>query len=187
MHGLRGAISVDVRTDSPEERFAPGSELVRGTAESANGPLLVVADAWWHSGRLLVEFEGCADRTAAEALRGSFLYALVDPAEEPAAEGEFYDHQLIGLAAQTAEGEPLGVVAEVLHLPGQDLLAVAAPGAPEVLVPFVTELVPVVDVLRGRVVIVPPPGLFDPDEALAAAEDPDEAVAGEQGADGSGG
>jgi 16S rRNA processing protein RimM len=64
---------------------------------------------------------------------------------------------------------------------------VAAPGAPEVLVPFVTELVPVVDVLRGRVVIVPPPGLFDPDEALAAAEDPDEAVAGEQGADGSGG
>lgn len=176
-HGLRGAISVDVRTDSPDERFEPGSVLVRGTAGAADGPELVVADAWWHSGRLLVVFDGYADRTAVEGLRGSFVYALVDPAEVPAEEGEYYDHQLVGLAAQTEAGEPLGVVSEVLHLPGQDLLAIAAPGAPEVLVPFVAELVPVVDVAGGRVVIVPPPGLFDPNDEVAEAQGPDGAGA----------
>ena len=157
-HGLRGEVLVDVRTDEPEARMAPGAVLL--TDPSTAGPL-TVADGRVHSGRLLLHFAGVADRTAAEALRGVLLLAEVDPEARPDDDDEWYDHQLVGLDAVRADGTPLGEVREVLHLPGHDVLAVTTSNGREVLVPFVTEIVPEVDVAANRLVVTPPPGLLE--------------------------
>lgn len=161
-HGVRGEVSVEVRTDDPDRRFAPGSRLL-----TANGPALVVTSSRPHSGRLLVAFEGIADRNAAEQLRGSLLLVDVSDEPEPSDPDEFFDHQLVGLAAITPAGQSLGVVSDVVHLPEQDLLVVTKAGV-ETFVPFVQALVPAIDLAAQRLVIDPPAGLFaSPSDAVA--------------------
>jgi 16S rRNA processing protein RimM len=163
-HGIRGEVSVQVRTDDPGRRFAPGSVLATDPAE--RGPL-TVGSVRWHLGRLLVRFDGLADRTGAEELAGTLL--LVDSADVGAPEDpdEFNDHDLIGLAAVTRAGEPVGTVSDVLHH-GQDLLVItpAEGSGEETLVPFVQAIVPEVDLAAGRLVLDPPPGLLDPRDAI---------------------
>jgi 16S rRNA processing protein RimM len=157
-HGIRGEVTVEVRTDDPDDRFAPGRVLPTDPAET--GPL-TIEGMRWHSGRLLVRFAGIDDRDAAERLRGTML--IIDSADVPPTDDpdEFHDHELIGLTAVTVDGLELGTIAEIRHL-GQDLLVIdAAEERGEVLVPFVTALVPDVDVAAGRVVIDPPPGLLE--------------------------
>ena len=165
-HGIRGEVTVAVRTDEPDVRFVPGAALA--TEPPERGPLTVAATRW-HTGRLIVTFEGVRDRNAAEDLKGTVL--VLDSAQipAPADPDEFYDHQLIGLAVVTAAGDPVGEVTDVLHH-GQDLLVVRrAPGpAGETLVPFVRAIVPEVDLPAGRLVIDPPPGLLDPAHAVEA-------------------
>lgn len=156
-HGLRGEVTVEVRTDSPELRFTPGIRL--DTEPADRGPLQIdaVRD---QNGRLLVRFAGVEDRTAAEALRDTLL--AVDSATSPPLEPEeYWDHQLIGLRAYTAAGEELGVVTDVLHPPGSDLLAVRRPDDRELLLPFVAAIVPTVEVAAGRIVVDLPEGLLD--------------------------
>ena len=162
-HGIRGEVSVEVRTDDPEGRFAVGTSL--RTDPATVGPLTIVAGKV-HSGRLLLEFAGYTDRSAVEGLRGTLLLADVEPDEELDDPDEFYDSQLVGLRVRTADGAHVGTVAEMVHLPAQDLLAVERPDAPEVLIPFVAEIVPTVDLVAGEIVVTPPPGLLAdlPDE-----------------------
>jgi 16S rRNA processing protein RimM len=160
-HGVRGEVSVEVRTDDPEGRLAPGTTV--DTDPQGAGPL-TISSGRVHSGRLLLAFEGYADRTAAERLRGVLLVADVDPDERPTDPDEYFDHQLAGLTARTTSGEHVGTVAEVLHLPGQDVLSVRRDDGSEVLVPFVREIVPSVDIDAGLVVVDPPPGLLDLDQ-----------------------
>lgn len=154
-HGVQGEVTVEVRTDAPEVRFAPGAVLGAGT-----GRTLVVAGSRPHTGRLLVAFEGVGDRTGAEALRGTLLTAEPPGPEAGEDPDEFHDAQLEGLAAVTPSGAPVGTVTEVVHLPGQDLLALDTPRG-EVLVPFVRALVPEVDLGRGVIVVDPPEGLLE--------------------------
>ncbi len=172
-HGLRGEVGVDVRTDEPERRFAVGSSVVCGSRT------LTVAAARRHSGKLLVSFAGIVDRTAAEALHGITIEAEIDPTEVPDEPDEFYDHQLVGLQVRRAgpDGTVVGTVAAVLHLPDQDTLVIdtvvdtGSSTAPrEVLVPFVTDLVPVIDVLGGFVTVTDMPGLLDPQQAVVAEQ-----------------
>ena len=168
-HGVRGEVSVQVRTDDPEGRFAPGTVLAIDPA--ALGPL-TVGSVRWHLGRLLVRFDGLDDRTRAEELAGALLLvdsAAVGTPEDP---DEFNDHDLIGLVAVTVAGDRVGTVTDVLHH-GQDLLVIsvagdagAGDGAGETLVPFVRAIVPEVDIAAGRLVLDPPPGLLDPGEAI---------------------
>jgi len=164
-HGLRGEVTVEVRTDDPDQRFMAGSSLATVPAE--RGPL-IVAGSRWHSGRLLVRFAGYEDRDAAEELRDTILAIDSDelqPLEDP---DDFYDHDLIGLQVVTAVGDPVGAVSDVLHY-GQDMLVIEGTGTRsgnEILVPFVAAIVPEVDVVAGRLVIDPPPGLLDPDAAV---------------------
>jgi 16S rRNA processing protein RimM len=157
-HGVRGEVAVEVRTDEPENRLAPGAVLVTDPAD--RGPLTVLTSRD-HSGRVLLQFVGVGDRTAAEALRGTLLQVDVDSERLPDEDDAWYDHQLVGLAVVDTVGTPLGSVASVLHLPAQDVLAVHRADGSEVLVPFVSQLVPEVDVAGGRVVVSPPPGLLD--------------------------
>ena len=159
-HGIRGEVTVEVRTDLPERRFAPGSVLV--TEPERAGPLTVAA-ARWHSGRLLLSVAGVADRNGAEALRGVVLSAEVPDDEVSDDPEEYFDHQLRGLRVRTVTGEEIGEVGDVVHLPGQDLLAVTRPGRRELLVPFVAEFVPDLDLDAGLITIDPPPGLLDLD------------------------
>ncbi|GAA1803305.1 ribosome maturation factor RimM [Luedemannella flava] len=157
-HGIRGELSVEPRTDEPEARFAAGSVLI--TDPAAAGPL-TVNSMRPHKGWLLVTFEGIADRTIAEGLRGVLL--CVDTADLPDPEDpdEFLDHQLVGLAAVDDLGVELGKVVRVEHAPASDLLHVRLTGGKTALVPFVKAIVPEVDVAAGRVVLTPPDGLFD--------------------------
>jgi 16S rRNA processing protein RimM len=159
-HGVRGDVAVEVRTDEPERRFAPGAVLT--TEPESAGPL-TVRRSRWHSGRLLLSFERVDDRTTAEALRGVELVVTVDPSERPADPEEHYDRHLRGLTVHRPDGLLLGRVSDVVHLPAQDLLEVTDPSGRPVLVPFVAALVPEVDVPGGRVVVDPPAGLFDDD------------------------
>jgi 16S rRNA processing protein RimM len=167
--GVRGEVTVEVRTDDPDERFAAGTVLLTDPAE--RGPL-TVEQARDHSGRLVVRFAGVADRSAAESLRDTLL--LVDvrslaPLDDP---DEFHDWQLRGLAAVLADGTALGTIDDVLHLPHGDVLVLQRPDGVEALVPFVRAIVPEVDLAACRVVVEPPPGLLDAADEGAA---PDEA------------
>lgn len=162
-HGIRGEIVVEVRTDSPELRFADGAVLTGRRPREKRTETYTVAASRDHSGRLLVRLAGVNDRTAADALRGMLFVidsADVEPSDDP---DEFYDHELEGLAVRTIDGQDVGTIAEVLHLPGGELLSVKAPDGREILVPFVAAIVPTVDVAGGFVVLDPPEGLLDPE------------------------
>jgi 16S rRNA processing protein RimM len=166
-HGVRGDVSVEPRTDEPQRRFADGAVLrtrtPQGTAPTPPRPSsLTVAGTRWHQSRLLVTFAELGDRTAAETVRGLTLVTDVDTSETPEDPEEFYDHQLVGLSIVVADGARVGEVTEVVHGAGQDLLVVRAADGREVLVPFVSALVPVVDVAAGRIEVVDRPGLLNP-------------------------
>jgi len=161
-HGVRGDVVVGVRTDEPELRFARGSRL--DTDPAALGPL-TVAGTKWHSGELLVRFEGIGDRDAAADLRGAWL--LVDSATlaRPDDPDEFNDSDLRGLAVRTLDGTDVGVVDDVLHS-GQDTLVVKAADGRVIMIPFVKAIVPEVDVPAGCLAIDPPEGLLNIEEVL---------------------
>ena len=154
-HGLRGEVILDVRSDDPEV-LAPGASL----EIAGRGAALTVRSVRVHKDRFLASFEECASREDAEALRGARL--LVEEHEE---EDAWYPHQLKGLSARTPGGEDLGTVTGLTPGAAQDLLLVKTP-AGTVMVPFVTQLVPTVDVEGGVVIIDAPPGLFD-DQAVS--------------------
>jgi 16S rRNA processing protein RimM len=157
-HGLRGEVTVEVRTDDPDARFAPGSSVRTDPAE--RGPLTVTG-VHPRSGGIVVAFAGFSSREDAEALRGTVL--VVDSESLPPIEDaeEWYDHQLVGLAAVDPAGLVLGTVSDVVHSPGSDLLVVTDAEDREHLVPFLRAMVPSVDVPGGRVVVDAPEGLFD--------------------------
>jgi 16S rRNA processing protein RimM len=157
-HGLRGEVSVEPRTDEPERRFAPGAVL-RATGRVA-WPSLTVTASRTHQGRLLVSFEEIADRTAAETARGTELTVAVEAGEAPEDPEEFYDHQLLGLRIEDPDGKLLGELLRIEHHGAQDLLVVGTAQG-EVLFPFVSALVPEVDVEGGRIVVDDVPGLFE--------------------------
>ena len=163
-HGLRGDVTINVRTDEPDRRFAPGSVLDVETPAGSASTLrtVTVASSRWHSSVLLVRFEEIPDRTAAEAARGLVLHASIGPDESPEDPDEYYDHQLIGLAAYDVSGAALGEVTALVHGGAQDLLTVRTPDGRDALVPFVKALVPEVDLAGRRVVIADRPGLVTP-------------------------
>ena len=168
-HGVRGEVSVEVRTDEPERRFGDGAALdlrQAGGRPPAGAPSrLTVTGSRTHQDRLLLTFAEVGDRSDAEALRGALLVTDV-AGQVPEDPEEFYDHQLVGLAVVTLEGTPAGTVAEVVHTGAQDLLVVRRSGREDALVPFVAALVPEVDLAAGRVVVADRPGLLEdvPDE-----------------------
>ncbi len=185
-HGIRGEVTLDVRTDEPERRFAPGTVLrAQAPAGADRRPAaLTVARARWHQSTLLVTFEELTDRNSAEAARGTVLHATLAPDEVPEDPEEYYDHQLIGLAVVDLDGTALGEVRAVVHGSAQDLLTVRTPQGRDALVPFVAALVPEVDLAAGRVVVADRPGLVTPfpDEKDPREKGTDEKGAGEDNA-----
>ena len=163
-HGLRGEVTVDVRSDEPERRFAPGTTLRAVPPKGSHSALtsLTVESARWHQSTMLLAFREIPDRNGAEAARGVVLYADIDPTETPDDPDEYYDHQLIGLSAYDEAGTHLGEVTALVHGGAQDLLTIRTPDRRDALVPFVKALVPTVDLANRRVVIADRPGLVTP-------------------------
>lgn len=156
--GIRGEVTVEVRTDAPEERFSPGAVLLL-SGRAGLPTTITVASHRWQNARLILAVQGVSDRTAAETLRGAILEADVDLTD--AGVDEFHDLALVGLAVRQLDGTELGTISEVLHLPGQDVLAVARLDGGELLVPFVRQIVPEVDIGGGFVVVDLPDGLAE--------------------------
>ena len=160
-HGITGELAIDVRTDSPELRFALGQKIQAKLRDGTSRSLTVSA-ARPHAGRLLVRFAEVVTRDVAESLRGTLLLGSTDDLPPTGDPDEFYDHELEGLTAELVDGTKIGTVKEILHGPGGELLVVIRDSG-EALIPFVREIVPTVDVRGGRVVIDPPEGLLDAD------------------------
>ncbi|WP_426595223.1 ribosome maturation factor RimM [Cellulomonas sp. McL0617] len=156
-HGLRGEVALDLRTDTPQDRFVVGAQL--RTEPSARGPLTVVSTRT-QQGRWYVAFAQITDRTTAEAMRGTELVVEQDASDEDDA---WYPHELAGLRAEHVDGTVLGEVVGLEHLPAHDMLVLREPDGTRTLVPFVRAIVPVVDVPGGRVVLDPPGGLLASD------------------------
>jgi 16S rRNA processing protein RimM len=177
-HGIRGEVSVYVRTDEPEERFVAGSvfttEVPRdrrvstgpAPTSAAGVPYIVpekltLESVRWHQGRAIAQFEGVHDRDVAEELRGVLLQVDSASLTEPEDPDEFHDHQLVGLRVETADATVLGTVARIDHAPSSDLIVLGKSGGGTALIPFVSQLVPAVDLRGGRLVVDLPEGLLD--------------------------
>jgi 16S rRNA processing protein RimM len=161
-HGVRGLLTVEVRTDDPDLRFVPGAVLL--TDPPARGPLTVMGRKW-HSGTLLLQLAGPAgevygNREAADSLRNTVLLVPLDSLPEIEDPDSYYDHQLVGLTVRLPDDSVVGEVTAVRH-EAQDLLVVRRAGAPEALIPFVSAIVPRVDVAGGFLVVDPPEGLLE--------------------------
>jgi 16S rRNA processing protein RimM len=101
-----------------------------------------------------------ATREEVEALRNTLLLVPVTDLPEIEDPDSFYDHQLVGLAARLPDGTVLGEITAVRH-EAQDLLVVRRPEGRDLLIPFVSAIVPTVDVDGGFVVVDPPEGLLE--------------------------
>ena len=161
-HGVRGLVTVEVRTDDPDLRFAPGTVLI--TDPPGRGPLTVV-DKRWHSGTLLLQLAGptgeiYGDREAADTLRNTVLLVPLESLPEIEDPDSYYDHQLVGLTVRLPDDSVVGEITAVRH-EAQDLLVVRRRDAPEALIPFVSAIVPTVDVAGGFLIVDPPEGLLE--------------------------
>ena len=160
-HGLKGGLRLELYTDDPDRRFVPGAAFSLQVPDASpwHGKRIELAELRWYNGMPVGFFAGVTDRTTAESLVKAILWIDQDP-EEAAEPDAWYDHQLVGLDV-VRDGETVGTIDRLEHLPAQDLLVVKL-GDREVLVPFVRALVPEVDVEQHRVVVTPPEGLFEP-------------------------
>jgi 16S rRNA processing protein RimM len=160
-HGLKGALKLELYTDSPDQRFRAGQELELQVPETSEwfGKTVKVAELRFYNQAPVLFLEGIEDRSRAETLVKAILLIETDLEQLPEDPEAWYDHQLVGLSALVGE-DVVGKVIRVDHLPAQDLLAIETSNG-EVLVPFVKQIVPAVDIKKGQIVLTPPAGLFE--------------------------
>jgi 16S rRNA processing protein RimM len=150
VHGLNGAVRVEILTDRPAARFARGARLFR----EGEGTELTVADAraipdgpGWR-----VRFRELSDRTAAETLRGAYLEADVPPADAPG-RGAAYWHEVIGVSVRGLDGEELGTVADIYRVGENDVYVVRGGPRGEFDLPAVRDFVRIFAPRRGEIVV----------------------------------
>lgn len=149
-HGLKGEVRVRPFAEMPSMLGAYGP--LRDKA----GRTFTVKSVRPTAKALVVRFDGVDDRGAAESLKGTQLFVERGRLPEPEAD-EFYHADLIGLAVERSDGEPLGTVTAVQNFGAGDLLEVTLAGGGTELIPFVPAYVAAVDLAAGRVVADPPP------------------------------
>jgi 16S rRNA processing protein RimM len=150
LHGLNGGVRVEILTDHPEDRFAPGSVLHR---EGSDEPLTVawsspVADGpGWR-----LRFQEIPTREAADALRGAYLEWVAQPDAE-LGRGEYFWHEVIGAAVRGVDGAELGTVRDVYRSGGAEVFLVDGGPYGEFDVPAVRAFVRVFAPRRGEIVV----------------------------------
>ena len=166
-HGLKGGLKLEVYTDDPELRFAPGNQFSLQVPKDSSwfGKKITLSSIREVNASPVAFFEGVEDRTAAESLVKAILWVEHDPSTRPTESDAWFDHELVGLRV-VRDGVDVGTVARVEHFPAQDLLVITTEDS-EVLLPFVKGFVPEVNIEAGVVQITPPGGLFEsvPDES----------------------
>ncbi|MCB5272891.1 Ribosome maturation factor RimM [Arthrobacter sp. SO5] len=175
-HGIRGEVTVQVLTDAPGDRFVPGTQFV---VEPASAGPLTILSARWNKDILLLAFEEIETRNEAETVRGAKLFIETEELEEDGDDEGWYEHELVGLDVRVGD-QVVGKVAGLNTLPVQDLLVVTANNGKEILIPFVEQIVPEVNVGERFILVTPPPGLFEvnaDDAGPEGAGAPDEAAA----------
>ena len=150
-HGVRGLVKIKSFTREPTDLTAYGP-LSDETGER-RFEFTVTGQA---KGLLVARIEGVADRDAAQALRGVRLYVARAALPEPEDAEEFYQADLIGLAAEDPQGRRLGKIAAVENHGAGDYLEIARPQGAPLLIPFTSAAVPLIDLEGGRVVVDPP-------------------------------
>jgi 16S rRNA processing protein RimM len=150
VHGLRGAVRIEILTDHPERRYAPGAVLY---AEGNDAPLTIawsspIADGpGWR-----IRFDEVGLRADAEALKGVYLEAVIGPDSEPA-RGSYFWHEVIGTPVSGLDGTILGTVRDVYRSGGAEVFVVAGGAYGEFDVPAVRDFVRVLAPRRGEIVI----------------------------------
>lgn len=177
-HGIRGEVTVQVLTDAPGDRFIPGTEFI---VEPATAGPLTVLSARWNKEILLLAFEEIETRNEAEAIRGAKLFIETAEIDEDDDDEGWYEHELEGLDVRVGD-DVVGKVTGLHTLPVQDLLVVTTTDGRELLIPFVEQIVPEVNVGEKFILVTPPPGLFE-----VNAEDTGASAGGAAGAKGDAG
>ncbi|MCS4275752.1 16S rRNA processing protein RimM [Mycetocola sp. BIGb0189] len=182
-HGLKGALKVELYTDDPAHRFTPGAvfTLQVPTGSKWHGKTIELAELRWYNGHAVAFLKGVEDRNEAETLVKAILWIDADEAPDNDEPDAWYDHQLAGLRVMR-DGVEVGTIARIEHMPAQDLLIVKAASG-EVMVPFVSAIVPEVNVEQGFIVVTPPMGLFEDLAEIAAEEASAEEAPAEVAAD----
>jgi len=146
-HGVRGAVKLWTFTEDPLAVQTYGPLITRDGSRQFE-----VATAREAKGHLVATLKGVATREEAERLNGIELYVARDklPATD---DDEYYHADLIGLAAVTAGDAPLGRVIAIHNFGAGDIIEIAPPHGPTLLLPFTNAVVPTVDLAAGRVVI----------------------------------
>jgi 16S rRNA processing protein RimM len=164
VHGLRGDVSIQNRSDNPD-RWTPGGTVLR-----EDGATLTIEMSRRQGRRLIVKFAGVGDRTAAEGLRGVILVVPESWLPE-LAEGEWWAYQLEGCEVRTASGRVLGIVKEVIPNPANDLWVAVDDEGNETLIPALADLLLDIDVNARTIVVRDVPGLTAPEELHEETED----------------
>ena len=159
-HGLRGDVVVNPETDFIAERFRPGATL--WTRAAGREEQLTIASARVQNGRPVIGFEGLSSIEAVERLAGLEL-RVPETSLQPLEPGRYYEHQLVGCAVDTANGEAVGTVVRVESGAGGSRLVIDGPRG-EILVPLAAEICVDVDVTARRIRIEPPEGLLELNE-----------------------
>ncbi len=152
-HGVQGEATVEVRTDQPDQRFAVGA-----TVSTEDGRNLIITGNRWHNKILLLSFAGITDRDQVEQLRDQLVSTEVNTEDQEP--GEYHFQQLIGCQVKLEDSKDIGVVREIIQLPGQDLLGIDTPNG-EVLIPMVKQIIIAIDIDAKLIVVNPPEGLLD--------------------------
>src|SRR3977135_179494 len=146
-HGVRGAVKLWTFTEDPlaVQRYGP-------LATKDGARLFVGTHAGEAKGHLVATLKGVATREDAERLNGIELYIAREklPATD---QDEYYHADLIGLAAVNAKDEPIGRVVAIHNFGAGNIIEIAPPHGPTLLLPFTNAVVPTVDLAGGRVVI----------------------------------
>ncbi|MFC5280628.1 ribosome maturation factor RimM [Arcanobacterium canis] len=160
-HGLKGEVKLNVRTDNPQHRLAPGAQLMTDPADA--GPLTIERTREY-KGVTYAKFAEVNTREEAETIRDVKL--VIESETDESEENAWFPHQLKGLEALDPDGYELGIVIDVESHPAQDLLIVREPDGVITRVPFVWQIVTEVDLDDHCVVIDAPPGLFSEEELI---------------------
>ena len=156
--GIRGEVACVVETDFPE-RFLSLEQVTLWMPDDKR-LRLKIENQWFHKDRVILKFEGYDTMNAAQTLAGGRL-VIAEEDLEPLADGQFFEHQVIGSLAVTLSGRSLGRVTRLMRTGGTDVLVVESPDGREQLIPFADDICTEIDVRAKRITIDPPEGLLD--------------------------
>lgn len=148
-HGIDGETKVRLVTDDPDYLLTRKSLLVGDEPRPRK-----VLSTRMHAGQLLVMFAGVTTPEEAAALRGLSI-TLPGSEVRPLAEGEFFHYQLMGLEVVDEAGEPIGTVTDLIETGANDVLVVSPAEGPDILLPYLAQVVISVDPVAGRMIVRP--------------------------------